>query len=266
MMMVNSRFRLVTALTKLKANNTASGACRGNCGDLSAFTSTSTVLIDIWKRRADITYNLRNRSIELFENLSPKFQSQYIDPRAYLYVYKRILPKYPEKLLENPLETTLETMLFRYCQDASILSAPETVIESYLETLMLPWVLQQSALKLLSIKGLSIDNFVQASYCNKSYKVSLAPASFYTFCVLCFLTISWCLAQLFATIFTPRPRLTSFPDMDFSSKLLQKSQIEPLPKLGPGVTSNEIERTFSDTVIRIQGVSREDSWEMENLS
>ena len=130
-----------------------------NCRDTSNYTFSGQFWIDIWKRRADITYNLGNRSIELVDNLSPAYGSEFINPTAYLDFYDRIFPPLGLRSRpEEPYGTTLETIVFDYCQLNSMASPNGQITFGYMETLMLPWLLQQFVLQMLTVKDLTLDN------------------------------------------------------------------------------------------------------------
>ena len=99
----------------------------------------------------------------------------------------------------------------------------------------------------------SRSSLVGASYCNKRYKISVAPSSFLTFTLCSLLTIALSLFRLIPTTLRPAPILSSFPDADFPSKLLgdSRNRTDMLAKLGTRASSSDVERTFCDVDLRI---------------
>jgi hypothetical protein len=245
-----------------------SGTCRANssqnCGTLSQFASTSSLLLDIKKRTADITYNLPNGSLELIDNVSPKQDSAYISPGAYVYVFSRILSEHPKNVPKDQHEFTLESMVFTYCHTASFLSTGGTIARSYIKMLMFPWTIQQHIFKLLSVNSFPVENIIKASYCRRSYKVTLAPSSFYTFTIFCLLTIAWSLSQLISTIAIRTPVSTLFPDVDLWTRSLPDGDRNGVfSGLPPKFTSLEAERELWDKRIKVEPTKRA-QWDTAN--
>lgn len=182
-------------------------ACGGTSGTTECsgrpnYTATNVWWIDVWKRNADIIYNLPNRSVELVEKLYPIYDTEHPHSDAYLGFFDRLFPQFPHPPLNNSLERNLDLILFQYCQEACAHFTPGFINRGYLETLLLPWIIQQLGLQILSAQELSVENVVTASYCTKSYKISFAPSSFYTFTLFCVFAIGWSLVVFVATFAT----------------------------------------------------------------
>jgi len=225
-------------------------------------------LLDIVKRKADVMYNLVNGSLELITNVSPAHGSAYINPFKYHDVLRRILPVYPANL---PKHVTLGIMIFAYCQRAVSLSTHGTLARSYLKVLVLPWTIQQHGFSLIGVQEFPVENVVEASYCNKSYKVNLAPTSFYVFGVFCLVTITWCLGQLIPTIFRKTPVSTIFPDIDLLCRSpLGDDRTGVLSRLPAKFTSVMVEKRLSNANIRVKPTTKPQwdttSWEMGTIA
>ena len=121
--------------------------------------------------------------------------------------------------MNQPMNLTLETLLFRYCQD-SCFSSPNAeegfLSTSYTDFLMLPWQVEQIALGWMS--EVPKENNITAEYCRKTYKISLSPIAFYTFTVFSFVTITWCVIRVIPVICMPLPVLSSFAELNFWGK------------------------------------------------
>jgi hypothetical protein len=241
-----------------------------NCSLIVNYTTATILAIDIFKRNADITYNLVNRSIERMENLSPIYETEYINPSTYLRFYDRIFPPALQKPPNNSLETTLETLLFQYCQSSSVLSQGNLFI-GYIELLLLPWLIQQQGLQMLRVKQLPAENVITATYCKKSYKATVSSTSFYAFTFICFSTIGWCLFRLYQSAFLRGPVISCFGDINLLAKIFGKERrILELSKLGSEASSIKVERILRDVDLRITRDPRprwdNSGWELDHLN
>lgn len=245
--------------------NLAGLACGGatattDCSNRDNYTATNVLWIDIWKRNADIIYNLPSRSIELVEKVYPIYETEHQDPELYLSFFDRLFPQFPQKPLNNSFDRTLDILLFQYCQLACALSPPGFLNEGYIETLMLPWILQQVGLQLMSVQQLPLENVITASYCKKLYKISLAPTSFYMFTIICLVTNIWCLLLLIPTILRPTPIISWLGDANIYAKLSTHMR-------NIGDSSIKMEEQLRDMNIKIERRMRWDDGtiQMNNL-
>jgi hypothetical protein len=234
-----------------------------SCEDKTNFKTTDVFWFNVWKRKADIIYNLADRSIEVPpENLSPIYGLEFVDGEAYLNFYDRIFPAYSSiPPNSSHKDVTLQDFLFNYVLEACALSPPTKISRPYLETLMMPWLLQQLGLSAISVKDLPFDNIISALYCKQSYKISLAPSSFYIFTVLSLCTIGWCFARLFPTMFTVTPILSGFAEVDFANSLFA---INDLTKLDSKTTTTTVEKRLGDSNIGVVW-RRMDVWNEQNI-
>jgi hypothetical protein len=233
-----------------------------SCTDKANFQTTDVFWFNVWKRKADILYNLADRSVEVQpENLSPIYGLEFIDGEAYLGFYDRIFPSYSDMPRNSSHRETLQGFLFDYVLEACALSPQTKISRAYLETLMMPWLLQQLGLPAISVKDLPIDNIIRASYCNKSYKISLGLGSFYMFAILSVGMIGWCIVWLFPTIFTVTPILTGFSEVDFGNNLFDDND---LTKLGSKATSITVEKILGDSNIGVVWRHKND-WDAQSM-
>jgi hypothetical protein len=210
-----------------------------------------------------MTFDLVNGTINSMENLSPVDETEYIDPASYLAFFDTIFPRSQQKPFADPLEASLESMLFQYCQSSLAASRPG-LNRGFIETLVLPWLIQQMGLQTMGLTNFPIENVVTARYCGKSYKTSFAPISFYMFAVSCFLTIGWCVVRLLHTS-RERPVISLFGDMNLLGKMFgRNSGIQRLSELGSGATSTKVERTLANMNIKVERDERP-QWDTSGL-
>lgn len=201
------------------------------------------------KRTADITYNIANLSVETIENISPTGSQIYLSSTAFLNFFDRILPRYPTHL-PVPLETvTLENMLYQKVFGGVI--SGQLFSFGYAEILLMPLLVQQTAIQNMKLSDLPAENAITAWYCEKSYKLSVAPASYYSFVAICLAIISWCVALRAPSLFRPMPKLSLFPDVDFLAKLA-KNHTGRLSNLGSDAGSTEIESQLHTVSIKVE--------------
>lgn len=223
--------------------------------------------MDIIKRKADITYDIGNYSIERIENISDTGSPVYTNATDLLHVFARILPRYgtplPTPLPEVTLENVLYVKMQNYLMDGRLFTF------AYIEALLMPWLVQQSAILEMKWADVPAENVVTGWYCEKTYKLSVAPASFYAFALICLSIICWSLALTVPGIFIRLPTLSRFRDVDFLSKLLNLGKIA---ELGSDATSSKIERELDGVIINVeevtapQGSGNREEYAMESVT
>ena len=151
--------------------------------------------------------------------MSP-YESGGPEASAYLAFFDKLFPSgrrtdpYPKQ--------TLESIVFWISHSRCTWSSPGMFKRGYLETLLLPWIVQQYGLQKPNFTA-PPENIVAVLPSTESYKVALAPASFYTFAIFCFVTTTWCFAALCFASFNSTPWLTGYAEFDFSSKIDSES-------------------------------------------
>jgi hypothetical protein len=221
---------------------------------MSQFSTNFSLWLDVSNRKADLTYDLADTSLTAIENVSPNLGSVYKDPGTYMYVFEKILPRYPASpLVDRYGQFSFELMTHLYFQTAISLSKPGTISRPHLKLLMLPWTLPQRFFnQILVTVRMSNDQHVNATYCRQTYKVTVDPSSFYAFSVFCLLTLAWCLGHLILTIFTASPVMTLFPDVDRWSESIGNVPEQIVSRLSTKrFTSSTIEKKMWDTRVRM---------------
>lgn len=222
------------------------------------------------KRKADVTYNLHNNSIESVENLSLSSGFEYSAAIDYLDFYDRLFPDADDSTLEDlDKEYTLRKLLFSYCHSKIITTKVGGYVQiAWNELVMMPWIIQQNIEWLhLPDETPPAENLFPVSFMEKTYKISLAPGSFYIFALVCLTTICWCIFRLYPALFVPRPIVSSFPEVDLLSKLNCDGSFEIFSRLGIGATSRVVEEKMSEVVLRF--LKRQDTlsedWELQDI-
>ena len=245
-------------------------ACGGptgsaDCSRRDNYTATLVWSIDIWKRNADIIYHLPNRSVELVEKLYPILDTEHPESDAYLAFFDRLFPRFPHPPLNNSFERSLEVLLFQYAQNSVTTAIWNPVNTGYIETLMLPWIIQQLGIQAVWIEDLPAENVITASYCKRNYKINFAISSFLVFTLICLLTTAWSLVLLVPNAFnTQAPILSWFLDANIMWKLPSRAPSgEGIPTVGTGATSTMLEHFLGNVGIKVAKRMRWDSGDLE---
>lgn len=141
------------------------------------------------------------------------------------------------------------------------------IMTHYYEFLMMPLLTEQHLQwrNLPSSYRSDLENYLIASFVQKTYRVSLAPGSFLIFTIFCLTSIAWCLIRVLPTMFSTQPLLTSFPEVNFASKLGKDVKILSRIK----GTSMEVERIMGGIRVFLREVDDEivyERWELQDLS
>lgn len=224
--------------------------------------------IDVWKRKADVLYNLANFTIDLIDNMSPIYGTDGTEAKTYLDFYDRIFPRWTGRVVGS-FDVTLESLLYNFCFAQCTYSPSDSangaaITQSYAQMLLLPYLVQQQIEWEL---GRLVDRQHGAIsvYCTKSYQLSVAPSSFYIFALFCFITILWCLIHLRHAILHRCPILSGFPEIDFPAKWIGNNQKDMMLLVGTGATSKRVEKTFGGMKIYVREQDDEDGVEMNAL-
>jgi len=116
-----------------------------HCEDDSNFLLAKIVQVDVVKLKADVAYNLNNRSIEEVANVSPPYSIEFAEGSEYLDFYDRVFPEAITPLPDDPYQDiTLENLLFSFCH-AKIISStqPGWTQIVWNEIILMPWIIQQ---------------------------------------------------------------------------------------------------------------------------
>ena len=245
------------ALTCTSDPSKSSEACR----DLSSFVRTPIFQIDVWKRKADVSYNVQNFSIELIENMSPIYETDGTEAKTYLDFYDRIFPRWKGRAAPGSLDVTLESLLYNFCftqcAGSPFVSAASHITQGFMEMLLLPYLVQQE-IEYESGGWADREHGLTSMYCTKSYQLSVAPSSFYIFALFCFITILWCLRHLRHAILHRRPILSGFPEIDFPAKWVGDNQKDMMLLVGTGATSEKVEKIFGGMKIYVRESLQDD--------
>jgi hypothetical protein len=135
--------------------------------------------INVWKRKADVVYNLGNFTIDLMSQI---YGTDDTEAKTYLNFYDRIFPRWTGRVVGSS-DVTLESVLYNFCFGQCTYSPWHSatggrISENYAQMLLLPYLVQQQIEWEL---GNLIDrqNGAPSVYCTKSYQLSVAPSSFY---------------------------------------------------------------------------------------
>ena len=227
--------------------------------------------IVIRKRKADVTYNLYNTTVEEIQSVSPVSGFEHANATDYLSLYDRIFPPAITDLPENPDQNySLENLLFAFCHGQIMASTAQNVTQASLnELILMPWVIQQYIeWTHLPDRIPSVDNILSVSFMQKISKISLAPGSFFMFSFTCIATQLWCLFRLYPTLRPPRPILSSFPDLDLLNKIRDSDSFLLISRSGPGATTTTVVEKMTGMRINlqeIQGREHSEAWELEDV-
>jgi len=241
------------------------------CEEDSNFLFAKVVQVDVVKLKADVTYNLINRSIEEVTTVSPPYGFDFATASEYLNFYDRIFPEAITPLPDDPYQNvTLENLLFAFCH-AKIISSTEPGWTQVIwnEIILMPWIIQQYIEWMhLPDSTAPSENILSVTFVRRAYRISLAPASFSIFSVTSLGTIFWCVYRLYPALFAARPILSSFPDLDLVTKIKDQESFLKLSRSGFGTTSTIVFETMAGVRMDLQRFRRPDppeNFEMEDL-
>jgi len=226
----------------------------------------------IRKRKADVTYNLYNSTIEEIQNVSAISGFEHANAMDYLNFYDRIFPPGVTHLPDNAEQNyTLENLLFAFCHGQIMASTDQNVTQAGLnELILMPWVIQQYIEWMhLPDRTPSVDNLISVSYVRKISIISLAPGSFFMFSFTCIATLMWCLFRLYPTFLPPRPILSLFPDLDLVNKIRDHGSFLTISRSGSGATTKTVLEKMGGVQMNLQekeGTEHSEEWEMEDVS
>lgn len=93
---------------------------------------------------------------------------------------------------------------------------------------------------------------ISVAWVRKASQISLAPGSFYIFSSSCLASIVWCVFRLYPTLLTPRPVVSSFPDLDLVSKLKDYEAFNTITKFGSGASSTTVLKNMAGVRMELQ--------------
>jgi hypothetical protein len=141
------------------------------CTDISSFVRTPMIQIDVWKRKADVSYNVQNFSIELIENMSSIYGTEGTEAKTYLDFYDRLFPHWSWKGRAAPgsLDITLQSLLYNFCF-TQCAGSPSNITKSYMEMLLLPYLAQQEIEYELGTKSTASPPCIARNRININYQ------------------------------------------------------------------------------------------------
>jgi len=178
---------------------------------------TPVARISVWKRFANISYQLPSLSLDNVTNVSPRTHSEAVGCDTYFGLYDRLFPQGEG----DDLQRTLLTQVTAYMA-AERRGPGEKMSEGRMELYFLPWLLQQSVSDQwwpIYKNNVPKDNRITAMFCKSVYRVQLAAHSFYIYSAFSLFTLGWCLVQLCYILPNRIPMLSAFPDLDLAEKV-----------------------------------------------
>lgn len=181
-----------------------------DCNLEEGWTPSVPVGISLWKRYADVTYQLPSLNVTQVANVSGKVELEYTPAETYLSLFDILFPKEGEPI---QLYDSLKAALLIFAIGAVRTNSVFSITRLY----VLPWLLQSPV---LSEDDLLSDNYLDASVCKSVYRIQLEAKSFYTFTVFSILILAWCLIRLMQSLYWPSPPLSSLSELNLVDKLV----------------------------------------------
>ena len=203
--------------------------------------------LEVTKRTADLVYYLPNRSVIAIDNVSPKGETQYVDPGIYLGFFSTIFPIWPQTP-PDPSQENLEQLLLEISQTACQFQSIQKWDTRYISLLALPFITQQHSIERMpDLTSLPSENNITVSFVTPRTKISLSPTSFWVYCIFTMLSIGSCGVLIRKIFLVGGPELLGFAEIDFVLKELGFFKEE----LGETPSQDDIFRKLAQTRLRV---------------
>jgi hypothetical protein len=177
------------------------------CNDPEMWVERS-LRVRIWKRHADIKFELPSYLIDQLETVTGNLNSSYVPAQSYLTFYDHV---FPEKFLPDSVGLSLLSLFVGSIYTGYI---------RYVQTLSnLAWRIQ--LLQHLEDLNVSDENMINATTCKTVDRIKLAVKFLWIFMGVIGSIYAWCVVRLVQSGRTKKPPLAPYPELDLAIKLVR---------------------------------------------